>query len=82
VSAAVSIDTPVTWVGRGDAFCARRISSTIEKSEVGGHKVRTRRHPYRKFGGEVICNTIISIVNVLLFNLLEATMTSRFIHYK
>lgn len=54
VSAAVAVDAPVARVGRRHALGARRVRRAVEESEVGRHEIRSRFHPNRQLGREVI----------------------------
>lgn len=55
VSAPMSVHAPIARIGGRNAFRARRVGRAVEKGEIGGHEIRTRRRPHRQFGRKMIC---------------------------
>ena len=53
LSNVLTVDTPVAGEGRGHALGARGVGVAVEEGKVGGHKVRSVRHPHRQLGREV-----------------------------
>ena len=51
----MAIDAPIAWVRRRNAFRARRVGGAVEKGEIGGDEVRTRRHAHRQLSRKMIC---------------------------